>query len=124
MDVFLDEKIVVEIGGAKIHSSIRQDLYRQWGRLSVRHIFNKTGKVPLAAFDLIHWDSVGRAMSTFPDTYFMIGSQDMSPTSTAVTITSLGGGKASKAYATLVTSQRRHQTYHEMPTPCPTGRRS
>jgi hypothetical protein len=69
IDIFPEERITIEINGKKVRSSIRKELYKQWGEKSAKHLFNRQGKVTSAAFNLIHWPSVGKAMSTFPDTF-------------------------------------------------------
>ena len=60
---------MVEIGGSKTRSSVRDQIYAHCGRQCAKQLFRKKQKVSPIAFEHICWDTVGSTMATFPDTF-------------------------------------------------------
>jgi hypothetical protein len=63
------ERARVFCRGVKITGSIRQDLYRKWGREVARELFVAKKILSKDDFDLVNWDAVGTATNKFPMMY-------------------------------------------------------
>jgi hypothetical protein len=63
------EDITISIGSSKIRSSIRQAIYKHWGRSAAKSLFSKREKVLRSSFDHIYWDCMKKVSSSFPKTF-------------------------------------------------------
>lgn len=60
------ESFCVTIGGRKVTSSIWAALYKEWGHAEAHLLFEQRDIVTPSNFNLICWDAVSEAMSTYP----------------------------------------------------------
>ena len=67
--IFPDEDIILSTGTTKIRSSIKNEIYKHWGKISARDLFSRRDKVTPSAFDLINWDIMPKVMKEFPKTF-------------------------------------------------------
>ena len=67
--IFPDEDIILSTGTTEIRSSIKKEIYKNWGKISARDLFSRRDKVTPGTFDLINWDIMPKVMKEFSKTF-------------------------------------------------------
>ena len=66
---FPNEDIVISVNSFKVRSSVREAVYKYWGKKKAKALFEKRDKVVPWAFDDIYWDDMDKIMNKFPKTF-------------------------------------------------------
>ena len=66
---FPNEDIVISVNSVKVRSSVRDAVYKHWGKKKAKALFEKRDKVAPWSFDDIYWDDMDKVMNKFPKTF-------------------------------------------------------